>query len=168
MVGGFARALIRLSTQTQWASLLLCKEEREQFLASPDCIAGYAEWQFQAQASRDTNLLLAIPCPPSKWIRFLKCVEIFSILRMGVGIGCMWKGICRGHRIEPFWRGIPTPVIYLKNHTRAVIARHFFPAWALEPRGLLWRSTIYFRCGQFPLGSKILGWKAQGNREIPA
>ena len=51
------------------------------------------------------------------------------------------------------------PVIYFETHTRAVIARlfcFFFLARALELRGLLWYSTIYFRCGEFPLGSKVL------------
>lgn len=81
---------------------------------------------------------------------------------MGVGIGCMWKGICRGHRIEPFWRGIPTPVIYLKNHTRAVIARHFFSGLSTRAEGPAVALHHLFQVWAVPSGFKNPGVESAG------
>lgn len=62
----------------------------------------------------------------------------------------IWERICQRNRTEPFWLGIPTPVIYLRNHFFSFL---FFSGLSTLAEGpaVAFHS---FRCGELPFGFK--------------
>lgn len=56
----------------------------------------------------------------------------------------------------------PTPVIYLRNHTLFFFFLFPFSGLSAPAEGPAVASHC-FRCGELPLGSKVLRWKAPRN-----